>query len=519
MSRGWALSIIFACVTLAACRQAATTPPKVHSHESGPLTWTVAGATGDITLDPTLATDAASVDVCDLLYEGLVRLNGRLQVVPAAAVSWHEFDRGLRYRFRLRPGLRFSNGRPVNPGDVVGSFRRALAGGGFVASGLNEVARVGGRPAIFRTGRQSVEFRLSHPSPAFLAKLTLVGGSIVDTRTLARYGTVWTAHVDGLGPYRLRSWIPGGSVTLSPDPYFRPRPPGRALIVRFAPKAQALTDFEAKRTDVVTNLPANTRLTASARLSAQWSQLPALDFILTNSAHSPLNNSHLRRALALAVDRDHLTREVFGSSAVPVGSVVPPSLLSEASVQTYNPRLAVRELDQAGSPSGRHLRSLRLVYLLTPTEELRAHILHSMWSSVLGIRVQLVGLDYGAYLRAIDSGRFDMATVSWGSQYPDAADFLDFQLHGGSPGDLSRWNNVRFDRLIDRSRLRGVDSVARRRDLLSAAHIASQEAPWIPLDSPLQVALVRESAIKLALTPIGLMGLAPGTGTSTDQPG
>lgn len=476
----------------------------------GTLIWTVAGASDISTLDPAQATDTASIDACQMLYEGLVRLNTAMHVVPAAADWWKESQHGLRYVFHLRRGLRFSSGTPLTASDVVASFRRALAlgsGNGVMGGYLNELAIVRGQPAIFAPQPGRVEFLLSRPSPQFLPKLTFVGADIVDMRTVNRYGAVWTSHPDGLGPYRLVRWTPGVALTLAPNSHFLPHPPVRRLRMTFASQSAAVDAFASGRADIVTGLTPRPTIQHRYPSETQTFSRPALDFVIMNAHRHALANAHLRAAFAFAVDRDLLTHKLFGSAATPVGSVVPPALLPGAYQQVYDPQAALAQLKLSGHPYGRGLPHFRFIFPNTPTEVERASILQATWLRVLGLRVLTIPLPYAEYATAVRRGQFDLATVQWGAEYPDPANFLDRQLHGGSPGDLAGWNNVHFDRLIDASRLDGTDSPARRLALLGAAQLAAEKAPWIPLDSPVELTLVRNSIHGVTSTPEGLLGI------------
>jgi peptide/nickel transport system substrate-binding protein/oligopeptide transport system substrate-binding protein len=499
MSRRVTFLVLFSLVVTACGTRASPQghPPPLHS-----IRWIIAGAAGITTLDPAQVADPNTAAVCGLLYDGLVRLNRKLQIVPAAARSWRESHHGFRYVFQLRQGLRFSNGTSLTNSDVVRSFRRAieLAFASGTEPDLSEVALVNGQPAIYRAGHLGVEFLLSQPSPEFLAKLTFVGSDIVDMGTVARYGAVWTDHADGLGPYRVDGATAGSRLTVVRNPFFRPIPRLRRIAISFAPHASsAVSAFVTGRADIVTGLqqlPANTK--ALSRDIHTAPQL-ALNYVLINTRVTPLTNWRLRRALGLAVDRGTLARAVFGRLAVANGSVVPPALLPSAAHQTFAPLAAAQQLTTAGYPFGGTVKPLELIYPRSPIERREAAILRSQWRSVLNVRVQPRPLSLTAYRIAISTGNFQLALAEWGARYPDPADFLDYQLSGGSPGNLAGWNYPPFDALVRSSRKQGIDSPNRRLLLFRAAAVAAQRAPWIPLSTPVQITLTRPGARTVSL--------------------
>jgi oligopeptide transport system substrate-binding protein len=496
-------SILF----LASCTHQASIPTR--PLKPGNLTWTLAGMTDVTTLDPAGATDPASLAVCDLIYGGLVRLDAHLQVKPDGAERWTISPDGLRYTFYLRPNLRFSNGKIVTANDVVASLQRALGpagSNGIVGDYLSDVARVHGMPAIRALNRHAIRIQLRQPSAAFLSKLTFPGTDIVDVAMVNHYGPVWTQHADGFGPYRLVSWIHGRKLVLAPNPYYPVQAHLHRLTIVFASAATAERAFAQGKTDIVSQLtPSSSVLRRFGRL-AHISPALALDYVVLNTRRQPLTHKRVRQALALAVDRSALTKAVFGVSAVPVGTLAPPSLLPSPSEGGANPAAARTELQEAGYPLGRGLRPLRYLYPNTPLETLRAHLLQQLWRRTLDIKIVPVGLSPASYSAALMARDFDLALVRWGAEYADAADFLDTQLRAGAANNLSGWSNWHFQHLIDAANAAAPESIARRRYFEAAAAIALGQAVWIPLDSPLQLALIAARVHGVHLTPAGLMG-------------
>jgi oligopeptide transport system substrate-binding protein len=275
----------------------------------------------------------------------------------------------------------------------------------------------------------------------------------------------------------------------------------------------------------VAGLPSPISLPPAIRRYARYvAQPPALDYVVVNTRQRPLTNSTLRQALALSINRTSLVKNVLGTSAMPTGALVPPSILPGAFQQQFDPQTALRILVRAhlapppltgGGSSGptlpANVRPLRLLYLNTTAETRKAQFLQQLWERYLGVQVHPMGKDYPGYVTALRTGQFDLALVQWGAQYLDASNFLNFQLRGNAPENLSGWNDPSFNRIMRATLGQGIDSESRHADLLMAALIAAQQAPWIALDEPLQLTLVHTSAGAVALTPGGWAGFVPGT--------
>ncbi len=475
------------------------------------LRWTLAGTSDVSTLDPAQATDAASLAVASLLNEGLVRMDRRLRIVPGLANYWKVSADGLTYTFHLRPGQHFSNGDRVTSGDVAASLIRALgpaSSNGIMGTYLDEIARANGSPDIYPLGSGEVGVHLSHPSASFLAKLTFVGASIVDMGVVRRYGSIWTTHEAGLGPFYLTSWNHGKNIVLHRNPYYFPKPPPVVrLTVQFAPTVdKAVQDFAAQRTGIVSQLDGGTAVSSVNPAEIHSAPALALDYIVFNTRHSAVNNQYLRRALASAVNRKAMIKATFGPAAIPEASLAPPSLLPGIARETEDTSVAVQSMAQAGHAQGSSLRTLTLLYPKSATEEKRARFLTGEWQRVLGVHVRPVGLAVPVYDTAVREGKFDLALVQWAAEPPDASDFIVDQLQSRAPNNLSGWSNSHFDKLVRAAILAPVNSPERKRDLLAAAQIATTYAIWIPLDSPVQVALIRSDVKGLRLNPLGLTG-------------
>lgn len=469
------------------------------------IRWVIAGASDVGSLDPTGALDPASIAVRSLLYEGLVAMGRDNRIEPAAAGSWREFNHGLRYLFTLRRGIRFSNGAALTARDVVLSFRRALdskSAGPGTAGFVSELAFSSGVPSVFSPRPHQVEFVLSSPSPAFLAKLTtaltFARTAIIDSNTVKRYGVVWTQHADGLGPYRVLKWTQGRSMTLGPNPYSSEARGLPRLAITFVPRPEsAIGQFRSGKADLVTGLPPSTQIPQSAASYAIRTVQPNLDSVILNTSRPPFNNVDNRLLMGLAVDRRQLASALYGSGATPTASIVPPELLP----RVQRERSGIPPRDRAGSQPRFGGRPV-FVFQNTPLEVEKAHLLAKAWASKLRIQMTLRPLGFLSYVTALQTGRFDLATVSWGARFADASDYLD-QLRSTSPLNFGRWSSGPYDALMRSSDDRGIDAIERRRALLAAADLAARRFPWIPLESPVSLSLFRKVPPGWTITPFG----------------
>jgi ABC-type transport system substrate-binding protein len=163
------------------------------------------------------------------VFRGLVTLDDELLPSPGLAESIERFDAGQRYRFVLRPEIRFQDGRRIAASDVVGSLTRALnpatAGGDANAlaartylgdiEGADDL--LGGSASTLRgvtaPDDRTIEIVLNAPSATFLGRLTNVATAIVDMDQIAADAD-WSSHPNGSGPYAVAEWEWNDHLTL-----------------------------------------------------------------------------------------------------------------------------------------------------------------------------------------------------------------------------------------------------------------------------------------------------------------
>ena len=283
-----------------------------------------------------------------LVYDGLTgfrRAGGGegTQLVPNLAASMADARNGGRsYTFRLRPGIRYSDGRRVRPED----FRRALErayelGGWLVEQGTAVTAVIGGDSCskgrrcnlsrgVLTTG-DTVTFRLSKPAPFFLSDLSFLYPIPAGTPSQ----DVGTKPVPGTGPYAIESYVPGRQVKLVRNPHFRvwseTGEPGRlSRRDRLQDRARRRTGRDGGRAGRQMFCWTSSRRSGSSSCSAP--RAPAARraaagdmFLFLDTKQPPFSDVRVRRALNYAVDRRRLV-ELGGGPALrqPTCQVISP---------------------------------------------------------------------------------------------------------------------------------------------------------------------------------------------------
>ena len=187
------------------------------------------------TLDPALITDVIGGGIAAKIFNGLVRFNENLDVVPDLARSWRLAPDQLTYTFHLRRDVRFSNNRKVTAEDVRYSFERVLTPGtkapltwvldkieGAGAFLAGKATRISG---IRVENDHTLVLKLEKPFGPFLSLLAMTTAYVVPREEVERLGQDFGTHPVGSGPYVLTEWKHGQHLKLTArEDYFEGRP-------------------------------------------------------------------------------------------------------------------------------------------------------------------------------------------------------------------------------------------------------------------------------------------------------
>ena len=435
---------------------------------------------GDVTgffPNPPTMNEGYTMDVNWNLYEGLVRLDARLRIEPAVAARWENPDERT-YLFDLRPGLRFSDGRPVTAEDVVASLLAPRAKRWVTRDYLQAVASA---RALSPT---RVEVKTRFPYMILLSKLPW--GHILPAAETAKD----EAAVVGTGPYRLESWSPGREFVFERNERYHGPPPAyrRARFVVVPDGRERAERVLRGEADIADQVPLEEieRIQAAGHITVRSGPGIRLLILVLRVDRRPFSDPRVREALDLAIDRGELNQRALLGRGEPGSQLVPQSIVG------FNPALLVTRPDpgrarqllaEAGYPGGLAVR------LDGPSNRyLRdVEILHELKRQLdgAGFAVTLNILDKLAYYRLLDSGQSDVGLLGWACPTGEAGDALDGLLHS-KQGDILGSDNTlgladaELDRLIEASN--SAATLEERTALLQAAmaRVAALR-PIIPL--------------------------------------
>ncbi len=455
-------------------------------------------------LDPQLARMEAAMTILRDCYEGLVSMAPDGTPVPGAAARWAVSEDGRRYTFTLRPGARWSNGDPVVADDFVAAWRRLVNPATASQYALmlepvvNAAAIVARRSPVDTLGVSAPDaatlvVELAEPSPYFLATLSHPSTFPVHRPTLAgnpkefaRPGVAVTN-----GAFTPVEWTIGSHILAKRNKDYWNDTATKLDAVRYvhvADPATELTRFRAGDLDVTYTTPPGEAERLRRDLPGQLHVAPTLGVYYYGLALDlpPFEDApKLRQALAMAVDREVLARQVLGDGELPAYGWVPPGVAGYVPQQFAWARLdpAVRVAEakrlyaEAGYSAAKPLR-IELRTSKSPLHDRIALAVTAMWKETLGAEATLRSEDFRVLKAAVDAREAPLFRGSWIGDYNDAYSFLQV-LKGGFGINLPRYASDPYD--VALAMAATADGAQRATWLAAAESQLLADVPLIPL--------------------------------------
>ncbi len=455
----------------------------------------IAGVVRD--MDPTRCETLEHSEVSPSIFETLTRAQDGTRIVPWIASEVITEDNAKRYRFRLRPGVRFHDGRRLTTRDVRFSWERLLTTPTVNRSLLTPIrgARriIGGETTAldgFHIVSPSEFFvELEKPVAFFPAVISYAPTAILPEGT----GAIGSSGegIVGTGPFRLVGFEPGRRLELERNPiYWRdgyPRSDG--IVFRFGVSPEEIrNDFLAGRFSLAFDLlPAEAEaFRHDPRFASKYRENPRLTtyYVTFNSARGILRDADLRRRLVRAIDVGALVRRTLGRLAIPAHGIIPPGLLGYSPAGTGSGPVSGAPASSDSSVEATVSReTIELTAGVHPVflGEFSAYFRElSEAFREIGFRIKPLNRTMAEYIELQGAGEGDLNIGRWNADYPDADNFVLTLLHSES-GFLGRFvGNPELDALAERGRAE-TDPRVRHSIYRRVEELIASEALLLPL--------------------------------------
>jgi peptide/nickel transport system substrate-binding protein len=438
------------------------------------------------TFNPLAAVDTPSRDVIGLMHADLIHINRRsLQAEPALASSWSVSPDGRTYTLNLRRGIRFSDGHPMDADDVLFTFSVHLDEA--TGSTQRDLLIIHGKPIVVRkTGTHTVQFELAAPYASaerlFDSVAILPRHLLLEAYQEGRITSAWgletpPKQIAGLGPFRLKTYVPGQLVILERNPHYWKKdreglrlPYLEGLAFAFLPHEEIQTmRFLAGELSVISPLQAGSFRELKKRETSERIRVydagPGLQyqFLLLNMNDGGVQGRRevlrkrqwfrelaFRRAISLAIDREAIRRLVYQGLAEPLwGHVTPgnslwinkaiprqPRSIEDARAHLRSASFSWKDgnlVDPRGNP-------VEFSILVSSSNAHRARTATIVQDDLrqLGMKVTVVSLEFRTMLdRVVNRLDYDAAMMAVDGGDPDPNSQMSVWLSGGS---MHFWN-------------------------------------------------------------------------------
>ncbi len=455
------------------------------------------------TIDPALASDQVSMRISTSLFEGLCRVTQDGRPEPGMAEGWKVSEDQKTYTFHLRPGVTWTDGRPVIAADFVESWRRALlpetgsdyANLMFVIKGARAFAEETDKDfshvGVQALDEQTLRVELENPTPYFIDLCAFVTLSPVPLEVVQRHGSAWIkpGNIVGNGAYVLDEWLLDDRIRLRKNPRYWDAANVRMATVEVRPVQDAntaLSYFHTGGCDLMMDkgmVPPS--LTQRLKAEPWFHTGPFLGswFVRINVTRPPFNDARVRQAFALAVDKRRLVEKITQLGEPVAQGITPPG-----AGRNYQPPPGLelnvakaRELlAQAGYPNGRGFPRVEYLYIPLPIERSIAIELQSMWEQALGVTVNLTKQEQKVWLKSMRELDYHLCRSSWVGDYNDPSTFLEL-FTSGNGQNRTGFKSAGYDAFIQEA-AKEADPVRRNGIFQQAeALLVSREAAVIPV--------------------------------------
>lgn len=439
--------------------------------------------------DPVRQTTTLIQNMVDYMCEGLLKLTPELEVKPLLATEWSISPNNLEYTFKLRKGVKFHDGTPLNAETAKFTFDRLTTPGiscplcGITIGPLDHAEVV-----------DEYTLRLVYKKPFPPALIGLASAfpqaAIISPTAFQEMGAEeFGKRPVCTGPFKMEEWVHGEKVVMVRNEDYWGEPPiPQELVWRIVPEAGTRTAMVlAGDVDVSYQPPAPDVPGLEASPTVNVISVPStrIMFIAMNTTKPPLDKKEVRQALNYAVDAEAIASKVLLGAGSPNHAPLPETFFGyhEIGFYEYNPEKARELLAEAGYPNGFELTFYHPTgrYIL---DAMVAQVIQSYLVDV-GVRAELRTMDWPTYigelLKPAEESRYDLSMLGWGP-LPDAHHTLYPMFHSAQHPPVSFnvafYENSEVDRLLEEGGT-VLDPDQRSELYRQAEQIIWDEAPWI----------------------------------------
>ncbi|MEL7031660.1 MAG: peptide ABC transporter substrate-binding protein [Pseudomonadota bacterium] len=456
------------------------------------------------TLDPHRSSAAWENIVIGDMFLGLTQHTADGQVIPAMAETWTTSEDGLVWTFNLRETT-WSDGVPLTAEDFVFALRRIQDPA--IASQYSSLLYIIKNAQALNEGRvepedlgvraideRTLEITLEEPAPYLEGLLTHYTTFPVPRHVVEQFGEAWVQpeNIQVNGPYKLVYWVTGDQLVTEKNPAFYDADTlcfERVSYFELEDLAAVERRIEAGELDINNAFDGGRKAELDRRLPGWARTTPGLltTYWSFNSSEAPFDDIRVRKALAMALDREYLVENVLTPGFVPAYSFVPPGINN---YETARPEVSWKSLsrperlvearallEDAGYGPENPLR-FEYKHRSTDDNPKAAPVAQANWNEIAPwVDAQILRQDTKVLYSDLRQSNFQVSDGAWLADYNDPLNFLYLLDSDTGQQNYGNYANPEYDRLLE--------AASQERDLIRRAELFAQAEKIMLEDHPI----------------------------------
>ncbi len=458
-------------------------------------------------LDPHKVSGDWENRVVSSLFLGLMELAPDGEVIHGLAESHEISEDGKVYTFKLREGLKWSDGEPLTAHDFEYSFKRLLDPATAAKYAWMQYTIAGGEAfnrsegtaddvAVKALDDTTLEITLVEVTPFYLGSLTHYTSYALPKHIVEKHGNEWVRveNIATSGAFKLDEWVPGSHTKVSKNDNFYDAENVKLDDIMFyvlEDRATILRSFLEGEVEWATIYPKDKyqQLMKDVPDAMRVAPMAGTYYYLFNNKKAPFDDIDIRKALTISVDKDFLTEFVVGTGEVATNNWIPPELnnYSEfvepnkadwASMSFEERQNEAKKILKDKGYSKKNPLKFTLRYNTSDNHKRIAVAIAEMWKEI-GVEVELYNTEVKVHYKDLDNHDFDVARAGWLADYNDPFNFLSL-LITDTGNNYGEYSSPDYDRLV-REASQEIDLAARAELLKQAEKVMMDDFAALPL--------------------------------------
>lgn len=461
------------------------------------------------TIDPALNSAVDGGNMILHTFEGLLIYNEAGEIAAGQAEEWGPSEDGLTWTFKLREGLKWSDGTDLTAEDFVYSWKRVCDPAtaapyaetvlGMVEGYSEAIAGNVDALGVKAVDERTLEVKLSAPCTFFDGLAAFATLSPVQKATIEANGEAWATKAETYvsnGAFYVTEWVPDSHITVSKNPNYWNKDAIKLDSIKFVLMEDANAAYTAyQKGDILLAKDVPTEEIPSLEGNDEFKveTICGTYYLSLNDAKAPFDNANIRKALSLAIDRDYVANTIMQGTYAPAYNFMGPGwadpvggdFMANANggktyiSEDFEANLAeAKKLMEAEGYSADNMLTFTYSTNDAGYHKAVAEYLQQAWKEIyVDVKVEVV--EWSSFTPMRRQGDYDASRNGWVADYSDPSNMLDllFSTNGNNDG---KFNDADYDAAMTTARTT-VDATARSAALHQAEDILMEKAACIPV--------------------------------------